>query len=71
MQYLILAYQCNCNTILVAPFSTKHDRHCIHAYNSIMNRFKRRGDKVSHQVLGNESSQEYRCVITEEWQCTY
>eukprot|EP00804_Cyclotella_cryptica_P000018 CCRYP_013701-RA/>CCRYP_013701-RA protein AED:0.35 eAED:0.46 QI:0/0/0/1/1/1/2/0/422 len=66
-QYLMLAYHCDPNAILVEPFQSRHDRHRIPAYNKLM----ARAHTVDHQVLDNEASAEYRRVITEDWNCSY
>ena len=39
-QYLMVAYHCNTNAILVEPFQTREDCHCIPAYTRIMTRLK-------------------------------
>eukprot|EP00956_Cyclotella_meneghiniana_P023402 scaffold45578_cov41-Cyclotella_meneghiniana.AAC.1 len=70
-QYLMLAYHCDTNAILIEPFQTRHDRHRIPAYNRLMERLKARGHTVDHQVLDNEASADYRRAITEDWKCTY
>ena len=66
-QYIMIAYHCDSNTILTAPFKTKSDKHRIEAYNSIMKRIKARGHKVDLQILDNECSAEYKRVMEEEW----
>ena len=66
-QYIMLAYHCDCNTILVQPFQTKHDRHRIAAYNIIMQRLRQRGHTVDLQVMDNEVSAAFRQAITEDW----
>ena len=70
-QYIMIAYHCDSNTILQAPFKTKGDKHRIEAYNSIMSRLKARGHKVDLQILDNEVSAEYKRVIEEEWHAKY
>ena len=70
-QYLMLAYHCDTNAILIEPFQSRHDRHRIPAYTRIMERLKTRGHAIDRQILDNEASAEYRRVITEEWKCTY
>eukprot|EP00804_Cyclotella_cryptica_P028661 CCRYP_008183-RA/>CCRYP_008183-RA protein AED:0.20 eAED:0.05 QI:0/0/0/0.66/1/1/6/0/1274 len=70
-QYLMLAYHCDTNAILVEPFQSRHDRHRIPAYNKLMGRLTARTHTVDHQVLDNEASAEYRWVITEDWNCSY
>eukprot|EP00804_Cyclotella_cryptica_P019536 CCRYP_014299-RB/>CCRYP_014299-RB protein AED:0.40 eAED:0.40 QI:0/-1/0/1/-1/0/1/0/203 len=70
-QYLMLAYHCDTNAILVEPFQSRHDRHRIPAYNKLMGRLTARAHTVDHQVLDNEASAEYHRVITEDWNCSY
>ena len=70
-QYLMIAYYCNTNLILIETFQSREDRHRIPAYTCIMTCLKTRGHVVDHQVLDNESSKEYRRHITDIWQATY
>eukprot|EP00804_Cyclotella_cryptica_P017724 CCRYP_001164-RA/>CCRYP_001164-RA protein AED:0.37 eAED:0.27 QI:0/0/0/1/0.33/0.25/4/0/1265 len=70
-QYLMLAYHCDTNAILVKSFQSRHDRHRIPAYNRLMRRLTARAHTVDHQVLDNEASAEYRRVITDDWNCSY
>jgi hypothetical protein len=70
-QYLMLAYHCDTNAILVEPFQSRHDRHRIPAYNKLMSRLTARAHTIDHQVLDNEASAEYRRVITKDWNCSY
>jgi hypothetical protein len=70
-QYIMLAYHCDSNAILVEPFQSRHDRHRIPAYSHIMTRLQARGHTVDHQVLDNEISTEYIRTITEDWKATY
>ena len=39
-QYIMIAYHCNSNTILAKPFKTRADKHCMVAYNSIMQKLE-------------------------------
>ena len=67
-QYIMIAYHCNSNAIIQAPFQNKKETHCIASYSSIMKRLKSRGHSIDLQILENESSAEYRRAIEEEWQ---
>jgi hypothetical protein len=67
----MLAYHCDSNVILVEPFQSRNDRHCIPAYTRLMTRLKARGHTVDHQVLDNEAGTEYIRTITEDWKATY
>ena len=70
-QYLMVAYHCDTNAILIEPFQTREDRHRIPAYTRIMNRLKTRGHSIDHQVLDNKASKEYRRHVTDIWTATY
>jgi hypothetical protein len=70
-QYIMLAYHCDSNAILVEPFQSRSDRHRIPAYTRLMSRLQARGHTVDHQVLDNECSAEYIRTITEDWKATY
>jgi hypothetical protein len=70
-QYIMLAYHDAANVILVQPFQSKADHHCIPAYKAIMKRLKARGIKVDLQVLDNEASAAYIQSITEVWTCKH
>ena len=50
-QYLIVAYHCNANEILVAPFKTRKDNHIMEAYKSIMTRLRKNGISVNQVSL--------------------
>ena len=70
-QYIMLAYHCDSNAILVEPFQSRHDRHRIAAHGRIMTRLKEKGHTIQHQILDNEASKEYRRTITDDWKATY
>ena len=48
-EYIMIAYHCDSNTILQAPFVNRKDKHRIRAYNSIMNKLTDRGHHVDIQ----------------------
>ena len=52
-RYIMLAFHCNSNNILIEPFQYHHDRHHIAAYSRIMKRIRERGHKVDLHVLDN------------------
>ena len=54
--YIIIAYHCESNTILQAPFVNRKDKHRIRAYNSIMRRLDDRGHQVYVQIIYREVS---------------
>ena len=62
-QYIMIAYHCDSNAILQAPFQTNKYTHLIAAYSSIMKRLKSRGHSNDLQILNNKSSADYRRVI--------
>ena len=70
-QYLMVAYHCDTNAILVKPFQTQEDCHRIPAYTRIMIRLKTCGHIIDHQVLDNEASKEYFRHVTNIWTATY
>ena len=41
-RYIMLAFHCNINSILIEPFQSSHDRHRISAYIRIMTRLQER-----------------------------
>ena len=52
-KYIMIAYHCDSNTILRAPFFNRKDKHSIRAYNYIMRRLADRGHQVDVQILDN------------------
>ena len=46
-KYIMVAYHCNLNMILTAPFKSRSDKHRMLAYNDIMQRLKARGMLVN------------------------
>ena len=67
----MIAYYCDINIILQASFETRSEQNRISAYNSIMKRLTDKVHKVDIQILYNESSAEYKRVITEKWKAQY
>ena len=59
----MIAYHCDSNTILQAPFVNRKDKHIIRAYNSIMQKLADRGHHVDIQILDNEVSSEFKKTI--------
>eukprot|EP00804_Cyclotella_cryptica_P001782 CCRYP_018594-RA/>CCRYP_018594-RA protein AED:0.21 eAED:0.21 QI:0/-1/0/1/-1/1/1/0/556 len=70
-QYIMLAYHCDSNAILVEPFQSRHDRHRVAAHGRIMTRLRDRDHPIEHQILDNEASENYRQAITQDWKATY
>ena len=63
----MIAYHCDSNVILQAPFKNRSDTHRIAAYTSIMERLTKKGHKVDLQILDNEVSAAFKKAITETW----
>ena len=55
-QYLVIAYRCSFNAILVFPFKSHKDSHLLLAYNEIMTGPKQRNQLVDLQILYIEAS---------------
>ena len=64
-QYLMVAYHCDLNVILVAPFKTRKVNHRLGAYKSIMAPLRNNGMIVNLQILDNEASTKFKHLITE------
>ena len=67
----MIAYHCDSNTILQAPFVNRKDKHRIRAYNSIMKKLTDRGHHVDIQILNNEVSAEFKKTIQKDWGAKY
>ena len=50
-KYIMIAYHCDSNTILQAPFNNGKNKHRIRAYNSIMMRLSDQEHKIDVQIL--------------------
>ena len=66
-QYIMVAYHCDLNAILDVLFKTRADKHCLIAYNSIMQCLKDCKLLVDLQVLDNGASKAYKQTITSDW----
>ena len=55
-EYIMIAYHCDLNNILQAPFANRKNKHRVRAYKSIMKRLADRGHQVDLQILDNEVS---------------
>ena len=67
----MIAYHCDSNTILQAPFAYRKNKHRIRAYILIMKCLSDCGHKVDVQILDNEVSSEVKRVIVDAWGATY
>ena len=70
-EYIMIAYHCDLNTILQAPFSNRKYKHRIRAYNSIMRRLSDRGHQFDVQILDNKVSAYFKITIVEDLGTTY
>ena len=70
-QYIMTAYHCDSNTIIVCPFKTKKDKDRIAAYSSIIHRLSVCSHSADLQILDNEVSVEYTLIIEEKWNVSY
>ena len=70
-KYTMIAYHCDSNAIIVAPFNSRANKHRIRAYGAIMKRLKDRSMMVDLQILDNEASTEYKSIIKYEWGVGY
>ena len=70
-QYIMVAYHCDSNMILTAPFKSRSDKHRMLAYHDIMQPLKARGMLVDLQIMDNEASAEYKRIITLEYGVKY
>ena len=70
-EYIMIAYHCDSNTILQAPFLNRKDKHIIRAYNSIMQKLADRWHNVDIQIFDNEVSAEFKKTIKNDWGATY
>ena len=70
-KYIMIAYHCDSNTILHAPFFNRKDKHIIRAYNSIIQKLADRGHHVDIKILDNEVSSEFKKTIKKDWEAKY
>ena len=67
----MIAYHCDSNTILQAPFFNRKDKHRISAYNSSMQRLADRCHHVKVQILDNKVSSDFKKTIVKYWGAIY
>ena len=70
-QYIMVAYHCDSNAIMVVTFKTRKDKARTADYNTIMQRLKYRDMLVNLQILENEASKEYEILIKDKWNINY
>ena len=68
--YIMLAFHCDSNVILIELFQSRHERHHIASYSRIMTLLQERVHAVDLQVLDNKVSKEYCRVITQTRKAT-
>ena len=69
--YIMLAFHCDINAILIEPFQYRYDHHHIAAHSRIMTCLSERGYAVDLQVLNNQASKEYHQVVTQTWKAIF
>ena len=69
-QYIMIAYHSS-NLLLVQSFATRKDKHRLTAHGAIMTRFNVKELDIDLQVLDNETSKEYKDIMTNKWKIKY
>ena len=67
----MIAYHCNANLILVLPFKSKKDTHCLLVYDKIIQILRDHKLTVDQQIIDNEASTDYKRVIKKKWNANY
>ena len=67
----MIAYHCNFNAIIAAPFKSCANKHRILAYRAIMQRLKECNMLADIHILYNEESNEYKRIIKSVWGVGY
>ena len=67
----MVAYHCDLNAILVAPFKNWKDKHRLEAFDSIMSRLKTHNILTDLKILNNKASKEYKQTHNEDWGVEY
>ena len=67
----MIAYHCDSNTILQAPFVDRKYKHRIISYNSTMQHLEDRVHHVDVQILDNKVSTYFKRTLVEDWCATY
>ena len=70
-QYILTAYHCESNTILVEPLNNKKSKDRIAAYNSMIHRLTSQGYKFNFQILNNNVRDKHKPVTKEDYNITY
>ena len=64
MQYIMVLYEVDSNTILVQSMQNRTSGKMVAAYNSLVNQLKISGFEPKLHLLDNECSKEYKDAIT-------
>ena len=67
----MITYHCDANLILVEPFRSRKDKHCLLAYDKLMRRIHDNKLTIDLQIIDNEASAEYKRAIKEKWNANY
>ena len=67
----MIAYHCDSNAMLIAPFNSCKDSHQLLAYNEITTQLKKLGQLVDLHILDNKDSAEYKKTMREVWKVDY
>ena len=67
----MIAYNCDSNTIIQAPFVNRKENHRIRTYNSMMQKLADRGHHVEVQIMDNKVSAEFKKTIVKDWGDSY
>jgi hypothetical protein len=67
----MIAYHTDGDLILQQAFQTKADKHCIHAFNTIMAQLAACRHLVDLNIRDNKASEDFKQVITESWKTKF
>ena len=70
-KYIMIAYYCDSNTTIQAPFANSKNKHGMQAFKFIMKRLADCGHPVDVKILDNEVSAEFKRSIVDDWGATY
>jgi hypothetical protein len=70
-QFVVIAYHTDGNLILQQGFQTKAAKHCISAFNKIMESLTACRLLVDLNIRDNETSADFKQVITESWKAKF
>ena len=70
-EYIMIAYYCDSNTTIQAPFANSENKHGMQAFKFIMKRLADCGHQVDVKILDNEVRAEFKRIIVDDWGATY